>query len=87
MQALVQGILETSPSRVGVRAAGAIRVEMSHLQSVRIALAVALGGDCLSDISVLRAEPAVFGPVASDPPVSARSHPAFDRLQVLPNPG
>jgi hypothetical protein len=31
---------------------------------------VALGGDCLSDIGVLRAEPALFGPVASDPTVS-----------------
>ncbi|SEO64166.1 Transposase DDE domain group 1 [Actinacidiphila rubida] len=35
-----------------------------------VALAVALGGDCLADIEVLRAEPAVFGPVASDPTVS-----------------
>ncbi|WP_329193635.1 IS1380 family transposase [Streptomyces sp. NBC_01435] len=35
-----------------------------------LALAVALGGDCLSDIGVLRSEPAVFGPVASDPTVS-----------------
>jgi hypothetical protein len=35
-----------------------------------LALAVAVGGDCLSDIDVLRAEPAVFGPVASDPTVS-----------------
>jgi hypothetical protein len=35
-----------------------------------LALAVALGGDCLSDIGMLRAEPAVFGPVASDPTVS-----------------
>jgi hypothetical protein len=35
-----------------------------------VALAVALGGDCLSDVPVLRAEPAVFGPVASDPTVS-----------------
>ncbi|GGW25538.1 IS1380 family transposase [Streptomyces griseoloalbus] len=34
------------------------------------ALAVALGGDCLADIAMLRAEPAVFGPVASDPTVS-----------------
>ncbi|WP_275404681.1 hypothetical protein [Streptomyces sp. SID9913] len=31
---------------------------------------VALGGDCLADIAMLRAEPAVFGPVASDPTVS-----------------
>lgn len=35
-----------------------------------LALAVALGGDCLSDVAMLRAEPAVFGPVASDPTVS-----------------
>lgn len=34
------------------------------------ALAVALGGDCLADIGVLRAEPGVSGPVASDPTVS-----------------
>ncbi|GHJ33587.1 hypothetical protein TPA0910_80200 [Streptomyces hygroscopicus subsp. sporocinereus] len=31
-----------------------------------VALAVALGGDCLADAALLRAEPAVFGPVASD---------------------
>ncbi|MEU2588676.1 IS1380 family transposase [Streptomyces avermitilis] len=35
-----------------------------------VALAVALDGDCLADIGMLRAEPAVFGPVASDPTVS-----------------
>jgi hypothetical protein len=35
-----------------------------------VALAVALGGDCLADVEVLRAEPAVFGLVASDPTVS-----------------
>ncbi|MFE9825177.1 IS1380 family transposase [Streptomyces sp. NPDC005791] len=35
-----------------------------------VALAVALGGDCLADVATLRAEPAVFGPVASDPTVS-----------------
>ncbi|MEU0823203.1 transposase, partial [Streptomyces mirabilis] len=35
-----------------------------------LALAVALGGDCLSDVAMLRAEPGVFGPVASDPTVS-----------------
>ena len=33
-------------------------------------LAVALGGDCLADVALLRAEPDVFGPVASDPTVS-----------------
>lgn len=35
-----------------------------------LALAVALGGDCLADVGMLRAEPAVFGLVASDPTVS-----------------
>jgi Transposase DDE domain group 1 len=35
-----------------------------------VALAVALGGDCLADVAMLRAESAVFGPVASDPTVS-----------------
>jgi hypothetical protein len=35
-----------------------------------VALAVALGGDCLADVGMLRAEPAAFGPVASDPTVS-----------------
>ena len=35
-----------------------------------LAIALALGGDCLADIAVLRAEPGVFGLVASDPTVS-----------------
>jgi hypothetical protein len=35
-----------------------------------LAVAVALGGDCLADAGVLRAEPALFGPVASDPVIS-----------------
>jgi Transposase DDE domain group 1 len=35
-----------------------------------LAVAVALGGDCLADIAVVRAEPGLFGPVASDPVVS-----------------
>lgn len=35
-----------------------------------LATAVALGGDCAADIAVVRAQPEVFGPVASDPTVS-----------------
>jgi Transposase DDE domain group 1 len=35
-----------------------------------LAVALALGGDCLADIALLRAEPGVFGLVASDPTVS-----------------
>jgi hypothetical protein len=37
---------------------------------VDLALAVALCGDCLADVALLRSESAVFGPVASDPTVS-----------------
>ena len=35
-----------------------------------VATAVALGGDCLADLAALRAQPALFGTVASDPTVS-----------------
>ena len=35
-----------------------------------VAIAVALGGDCLADVAAVRAQPEVFGPVASDPTVS-----------------
>src|SRR6185312_11018912 len=35
-----------------------------------LAAAVALGGDCLADIAVLREQPQLAGPVASDPVVS-----------------
>jgi hypothetical protein len=35
-----------------------------------LAVALAIGGDCLADVALLRAEPAVFGLVASDPTVS-----------------
>lgn len=33
-------------------------------------LSLAVGGECLADVAVLRGEPRVFGPVASDPTVS-----------------
>ena len=35
-----------------------------------LAVTLALGGDCLADLAVLRAEPGVYGLVASDPTVS-----------------
>jgi hypothetical protein len=35
-----------------------------------LAASAALGGDCLADIAVLRAQPGLAGPVASDPVVS-----------------
>ena len=35
-----------------------------------VVMAVALGGDCLSDVAAVRSQPGLFGPVASDPTVS-----------------
>jgi hypothetical protein len=35
-----------------------------------LAVTLAMGGDCLSDIGILREQPDVCGPVASDPTVS-----------------
>ena len=35
-----------------------------------LAVALALGGDCLADVALLRTGPQLFGPVASDPTVS-----------------
>lgn len=46
-----------------------------------LAISLALGGDCLADVAVLRAEPAVFGSVASDPTVSR----TIDRLAADPD--
>jgi Transposase DDE domain group 1 len=45
-----------------------------------LAVTLAVGGDCLADIAVLRAEPGVFGRVASDPTVSR----TIDRLAADP---
>jgi hypothetical protein len=50
-----------------------------------LAVSLALGGDCLADIALLRAEPAVFGRVASDPTVSRTIDAlAADAARVLP---
>jgi hypothetical protein len=35
-----------------------------------LAVAIALGGDCLADVAVLRAQPQLFGAVASDPSIN-----------------
>jgi len=57
-----------------------------------LAITLALGGDTCSDLAVVRAEPAVFGPVASDPTLSRtiaalakdveRVLPAIDRARA-----
>ena len=40
-----------------------------------LAVMLALGGDCLADAAMRRAEPELFGPVASDPVISRLSAP------------
>jgi len=50
-----------------------------------LATAVALGGDCAADLAVVRAQPGLFGPVASDPTVSRLvTALAADADNVLP---
>ena len=50
-----------------------------------LALTLVLGGDTCSDLAVVRAEPAVFGPVASDPTLSRTiARLAADVDRVLP---
>jgi len=46
-----------------------------------LTISLARGGDCLADVAVLRAEPGVFGRVASDPTVSR----TIDRLAADPD--
>jgi nucleotide-binding universal stress UspA family protein len=48
---------------------------------IDLAVSLALGGDCLADIALLRAEPELFGGVASDPTVSR----TIDRLADDPD--
>ena len=54
-----------------------------------LAAALALGGDCLADIAVLREQPDLAGPVASDNPEVAGSNPApatsFRRSRPFPS--
>ena len=50
-----------------------------------LAIAVALGGDAACDVAVLRAQPGVFGPVASDPTVS-RLISRLPRTLTTPSP-
>lgn len=45
-----------------------------------VALAVERGGDCLADVGMLRAEPAVFGPVGP----RTRPSPVWSTISPLP---
>ena len=48
-----------------------------------LAVCVALGGRCLSDLSLLRREKEVFGPVASDPTVSRLVGTLADHVEAV----
>src|SRR5664279_5068588 len=80
-------LLVTTATTVGLdRAMSAALEPWRHPMAVHdpgkvlldLAIAVAIGGDCLADIGQVRSMPAVFGPVASDPTVSR----LIDRLAV-----
>ena len=60
-QGLSAGLARWRPSRA-VHDPGKIVTDL--------VVALALGGDCLADVAMLRAQPGLFGPVASDPVVS-----------------
>jgi hypothetical protein len=47
-----------------------------------LATAVALGGDCAADLALVRAQPALFGPVASDPTVSRLVRTLAEEVEV-----
>ncbi|MTD17491.1 IS1380 family transposase [Nakamurella sp. YIM 132087] len=46
------------------------RKPLARHDPAKVLLAVAIGGDCLADVALLRAAPGMFGQVASDPTVS-----------------
>ena len=48
-----------------------------------LAVRVALGGRCLSDLSLLRCDKEVFGPVASDPTVSRLVGALADHVEAV----
>src|SRR2546429_488853 len=52
----------------GWRPRGAVHGPGKFVPALGVALA--LGGGCLADVAILRAQPGLFGPVACDPVVS-----------------
>jgi hypothetical protein len=58
-----------------------LAVHSPHKIVLDLAVTLALGGDCLADIALLRGEPGVYGLVASDPTVSRM----ITRLAADPN--
>jgi hypothetical protein len=48
-----------------------------------LALGLAVGGDCLADVAVLRAEPGVFELVASDPTMPRTIDPRVSQCLLI----
>lgn len=71
---LIEGLrvtgLDQGLSRALARSRASRAVHHPGKMGTDLAVTLALGGDCLADIAVLRACPELFGPVASDPTVS-----------------
>jgi hypothetical protein len=71
---LVETVARTGVDRVLSSALGRWRAPTAIHDPGKVvcdlAIALAIGGDCLADIAAVRAEPGVFGLVASDPTVS-----------------
>ncbi|WP_433599181.1 transposase [Nocardia sp. CA-135953] len=69
-QARAVTLLATA-QKVGLdRALSLWRKPLSTHDPGNVVLDLAVGGDCVADLAVLRSEPGVFGRVASDPTVS-----------------
>lgn len=64
----------TKPSLAPWRRRNAVHDPAKVLTDLAVTLAI--GGDCLADVALVRAEPGVYGSVASDPTVSR----TIDRL-------
>ena len=67
--AAVAGLDRALSARLAPWRAGRARHDPGKIV-LDLAVAIALGGDCLADLAVVRAQPELFGPVASDPTVS-----------------
>lgn len=71
---LTETIRATGLDRALSDALASFRKPMSRHDPAKVildaAVSLALGGDALSDIDTLRAEPGIYGPVASDPTIS-----------------
>lgn len=66
--AQVSGVVMSLSEHVRWRAARSVHDPGKAL--LDLAVMIALGGDCLADVALVRAQPDLFGAVASDPTIS-----------------